>query len=112
VLAQLTTLEPSTGFTEEQWATTYNGEDLRPDEITKTLDQMFTYDETKNHFKYNGAFETNANVNLFKVIGVGGGAKGNFAVDELIETLKKHGISSSFRRQEDCRQVYRVTESQ
>src|ERR1700751_1723422 len=40
-------------FSSEMWKSTYNGDDLKPDVVSKELNDMYTKSDTEDRWKYN-----------------------------------------------------------
>ncbi len=96
MLRQWATSTDAATFDANKFASTYNPDDLKPDQISKALDKMFTYNETKKEYKYNSSNEISGKGSFLDIFSAEAASKGTFSREELIYLLNKHDIEASF----------------
>ena len=83
-------------FGEQKWRSTYNGDDLKTDVITKELNKMFTKDETEEQWKYNGTFELGGKVGLLDVLTAESNVGATYSQESLKKKLEERNMEVSF----------------
>jgi hypothetical protein len=102
ILAMMTTAvnTETAQFDTEKWKSTYNGDDLKPTQITKFLNNEFNWDQTAKKVDFKGTADTGGKVNLFDEISAEGKAAGSYSQDNFQSELHKHGLEVSFEGNE------------
>jgi hypothetical protein len=96
LLARWNTVESSKNFDDMKWQSTYNKDDLKPDVITKGLNEMFTYHQTEEQWKYNGSFSSSGKAGLFEFLSAEGSLGGSYSNEGLKKLLDQHYIKAEF----------------
>lgn len=68
LLARWNTVVSSKDFDEAKWQSTYNQDDLKPDVITKSLNEMFTHHQTEDQWKYNASFSSSGKAGFLDIL--------------------------------------------
>jgi hypothetical protein len=96
LLARFDTSADSKDFDETKWKSTYNAADLKPDVITKELNDMFTYSSSEDQWKYNVNFQTSGKVGFLDVLSGEAKADGAYTNEELKKRLDQQHIHAEF----------------
>lgn len=79
-------------FNAEKWKSTYHGNDLKPDELTKSLRKLYTYDEKTMKWAASGSVDTSAKASLVDILGAEAAFKASFAADDFKKFLAQRNI--------------------
>ncbi|MCJ8164596.1 hypothetical protein MKJ04_07030 [Pontibacter sp. E15-1] len=96
LLARWNAVESSSSFDEIKWQSTYNKDDLKPDVITKELNEMFSKVENEENWKYNTSFSSETKVGLFDWLSAEGNIQGVYTNEGLKKLLNEHNVKVEF----------------
>jgi len=94
LLNRWNTTVDSTSFDDAKWKSTYNSDDLRPNQITKALNSIFSYDAESKQWKTNFSTQDSANASVLDILKVGGSLQASYSNEGLNAFLKQHAINS------------------
>ena len=83
-------------FDQAKWKSTYNGDDLRPDEITKSLNKMYTKDENEEQWKYNGKLDISGKASFIDVLDAESTIGAMYSQEGLRKKLEERNVEASF----------------